>query len=270
MKIFFKKTLQAINNTLFFKKTIESLDCLNMPKNIKSNTVFIFTITFNNEKLLEYQIKLLNKYIKDDFVFIVADNSSSIEKRKLIRDICIKNKNPYIGLPKNPFNISSNSHAAGLNWLYKNYITLIKPKKFGFIDHDLFPINYISIKKYLETQPFYGPWQGKKEHWYLWAGMCFFDFDFLKNKNIDFSPCIVNGYNLDTGGANWFSLYNEINQDGIIFPNQEYIHVRDNGDSIQSNKMEIIGDWLHSFNGSYWMNMKPKEDLLIDYLKKYL
>ena len=157
--------------------------------------------------------------------------------------------------------------SAKLNGVELKQIAAIqKPSYFGFIDHDIFPIKIHSIINILKTQNVYGHKQERGDYWYLWAGLCFFNYEKINN-NLDFSTTIINDIWLDTGGANFMKLYKNLKKDKILFPSHQYINIRE-GDSIQSQKIEIIGEWLHSFNGSYWLEMAPKEQILMNYLNK--
>lgn len=265
----FKNIFTKIKVKAFLTTTIKQLECINYNNQKNSTSLHIITVTFNNELLLQPQINLIKKNIIDSCEFIVADNSSNINKRKLISEICKKNNVTYIPLPNNPYKIGSNSHAICLNWMFKNYIQIKNPLYFGFIDHDIFPIMPHSIISYLDKQPIYGHWQGNKNYWYLWAGFCFFKYEKIKNKKINFSTTIINNNQVDTGGANYNSIYKDLDINKLNFPDSKYINLRENGESLQSNTIQLIGNWLHSFNGSYWMEMAPKEQLLYDYLKKY-
>lgn len=263
-----RNIIKNIQSSFFLRKKLSELKHENVSMNLKHDVIYIFTITFNNELLLQHQIDLLNKNMKDPFVFVVADNSSNLDKRELIADVCRKNKIAYISLPKNPVKDGSGSHAISLNWLYKNYISVINADYFGFIDHDIFCVKPGSLKEILDKQLMYGCYQGRQKYWYLWAGFCFFNLKKLKDKKMDFSACIINDVQLDTGGANWINLYSNIDKSTIQFPAQEYITLRQ-GESIQSSKVEVIDNWLHSFNGSYWIEMPEKENVLFDFLQKY-
>lgn len=264
---YFKNIIHERKIKRFFNASIKNLKCINYTKVKLQAPLHIITVTFNNELLLQKQIDLLKKNVLDEFVFIVADNSSNTKKRKLISEICKENQIVYIPLPLNPF-ASSDSHAACLNLLYNKYIKVEKPVYFGFIDHDIFAIQPHSIIDYLKKQPIYGHKQERTDYWYLWAGFCFFNYEKIKGYEIDFSTSIINDIWLDTGGANFNSLYVNLKPEDLEFPTHQYIDLRE-GNSIQSQKVEIIGDWLHSFNGSYWMEMSPKEQILMDYLNKY-
>lgn len=264
---FVTKFIQNFKNKTFLKTGFSKLDYINIPAKAVPNQIQIITITYNNETLLLHQLKLLQKNVTDNFVFIVADNSPLKIKREAIRKICKENNIGYVGLPKNPYTMSSSSHGICINWMYQNYISKIEPEYFGFIDHDIFPIKPHSLINILKRQGIYGAWQGNKEYWYLWAGLCFFSWQLVKKTKLNFMPTTIGTKQVDTGGANWRDLYSKLNMDKIEFPQGHYVNLRE-GDVTQSDKMEILGDWLHSFNGSYWMEVKAKENELNEYLKK--
>lgn len=268
MVALFKNIFAKFKRNSFLKILLTDVKHENVSLEAKQDAIYIFTITYNNELLLQHQIDLLNKNLRDPFVFVVADNSPNPAKRDLIAEICRKNKIGYISLPKNPEIDGSDSHSICLNWLYKNYISLLKPHYFGFIDHDVFCIKSTSIIDTLRKQTVYGCYQGREGYWYLWAGLCFFDFKKTKDKKLDFSVCLIDDVKLDTGGANWYKLYSGLKKEELEFPKQEYVTLRD-GESIQSSNVEIMDSWLHSFNGSYWLEMPEKENLLFDFLQKY-
>jgi hypothetical protein len=265
----FGKIIQHIRNKRFLNQSLSGVEKNEyVPSEGKSSRLHVFTVTYNNSSLLEHQINLMRKYLEDSFVLVVADNSTNTSIRKDIQKICSNNKVGYIGLPKNPFTTSSRSHAICLNWIWKNYIKSLKPEFFGFIDHDIYPVEKHSLISKIEKNGLYGHVQGNELHWYLWAGFSFFSWTKVKNVELDFSPCTVEGVNLDTGGGNWEQLYSTLDKGAMDFPSHMYIKLRE-GEVAQSDKMELIGEWLHSFNGSYWMNVNPKEDAINDYLKKY-
>ncbi|MBI2720863.1 MAG: glycosyltransferase family 2 protein [Bacteroidetes bacterium] len=256
--------IQYFKNKKFLNVPLSETEQCNISVNNKV-PLHILTVAFNNELLLAHQIRLLNKNLKDDFVFIVVDNSSDKKKRKQIKEICLRSKIGYISMPENPFKICSDSHGICLNWIFKNYITVVKPDYFGFIDHDVYPVKSTSLIKMLEEQDVYGHRQGMDDYWFLWPGLSFFKFSKVKDIHLNFLTSALGKRHLDTGGANWKLFFSKLNKEQIIFPSHQYISLRE-GDVVQSDKMELIGDWLHSFNGSYWMNVKPKENDLFNYL----
>ena len=229
----------------------------------------IVCVTYNNPELIKHQFHLLKKYFKGSYNFLIADNSSDKNARKQIEEYCKTQSISYISLPTNPYKTGSQSHAASINWVMRNYIGVKQPDYFGFIDHDIFPVEPFSVEDILKKQSIYGLLQQRESLWYLWAGFCFFNFKSFDVSQMDFMPGPVNGIALDTGGKNWDLVYSKIKSDSIEFPKQTYQNLRE-GNVAQSDKLEIIGNWVHSFNGSYWMKVDKKEHLLEQYLKQYM
>lgn len=232
----------------------------------KRATVDIVTVAFNNEMVIEQQERLLRKYLLDSFSYTVADNSPDPEKRHIIRRLCIDKGVGYVSLPPNPYNgkNSSLSHGLALNWIYNNYIILRKTECFGFIDHDIFPVKPTSILSFLEQSPVFGLIQERGDKWYLWPGFCFFLRDFIDDKIVNFLP----GNDADTGGRNWESIYYNLDRQQIPVIKHEYGNLREGVDP-QSDLFERIGDWVHTFNASYWKNVAPKDSIVLDYLANY-
>ena len=103
-----------------------------------------------------------------------------------------------------------------MSWIYSNVIKTLKPKIFGFIDHDLIPVSPIDFSKAINSRHFYGRITGNKSgYWSLWAGYCLFDFNYLENKKINFLYDFTRG--LDTGGRNWESLYSIFQKNELDF-----------------------------------------------------
>jgi hypothetical protein len=230
--------------------------------------LLIMTVSYNNANVIRQQIRFVKKNIKDEYVYIIADNSSDKAKRSEIQILCKETNTGYISLPPNPFSTSSDSHAVALNWLFKNIVSVYQPAFFGFIDHDIYPVKPHSVTDLMAAQPFYGLIQQRENYWYLWPGLCFFKKEAYNNREFDFMPCVSNGIRLDTGGALCDILFHTFNKDSVKFPTQVYENIRE-GEVFQSDKIELIGNWLHSFNGSYWMQVKDKEDVLNKVLDNY-
>ena len=216
----------------------------------------------------------MKKNLLDNYCYTVADNSTDPAKQEKILYECKISDIPYIRLKAMPAYYSGSlSHGMALNWVYRNYIKPKNPRFFGFIDHDIFPIRPHSIIQHLEKSPAYGYLQekdvGGRKRWYLWPGFVFFDYNFVKNKNLDFSP----QRGVDTGGRLWKMLYSNLDKGAVIEPRHGYADFPP-GTSTARNFYEYIGDWAHTFDGSNWIKKDRGEferrqaavDLL---LKKY-
>jgi hypothetical protein len=266
-----KRLLLKYNVSKFFKVRLADRphSFCSTDKYESGNTICeLVCVTYNNPDLIKHQVALLKKYFTGTYNLVIADNSSDRKCREKLSAFCKSEKLTYISLPHNPYTTGSQSHAASVNWVLQNYILHKQPAYFGFIDHDIFPVEPFSIDTILQKQAVYGLLQQRAQLWYLWAGFCFFNFSKFDCSKMDFMPGTVNGINLDTGGKNWDLIYSKINRDTIEFPTQTYKNLRA-GDVAQSDKLEIIGNWVHSFNGSYWMKVDKKEHLLEQYLEQY-
>lgn len=254
----FKDVYQFINYHNFEK--VLHINCENKSL-FDKNRVDIITVAFNNDEVIRHQIRLLNKYLLDPYCYTVADNSSDPTKQDKITEICKQFDVSYIRLPKNPYNEinPSLSHGLALNWIYRNYVCSRKANFFGFIDHDIFPVYPTTIINSLRSSNVYGLVQERGQMWYLWPGFCFFKYDFIKNRKVDFMPIRGN----DTGGGNWRSIYSSINKEIIPMVKHEYRKLRD-GEDPQEDWVEYIGDWLHTFNASKWKKVKEGKDTLVN------
>ena len=263
-----------LRNTFFLSRKIHQLqhnNCSLMPLTDRES-IDIITVAFNNEFLIEQQIRLIKKYVKDiNVYYTVADNSDNPEKRRLIQAICEKEQVGYIGLPKTLVRHGSYSHGMALNWMYANHISYRKPTVFGFIDHDLFPIQSYSILESIAKQDFYGKTVLRDNGmWYLWAGFCFFRFEKTKKYPLNFVPFMDGATYLDTGGSNYKAMYSNYNLDKLATckPTVEK-SIRD-GSNYHADIVHYIDEcWLHAINGSNWAKVAPKDDILRKMLEKF-
>ena len=188
---------------------------------------------------------------------LVFDNSRKLAFRKKIELVCKKNGVFYYSLPKYNTHHVNRSHGMAMSWIYSNVIKTLKPKIFGFIDHDLIPVSPIDFSKAINSQHFYGRITGNKSgYWSLWAGYCLFDFNYLENKKINFLYDFTKG--LDTGGRNWESLYSSFQKNELVFApatnKKIYLSKFKNGWDVDF----IDEKWIHIGSISYNNNFDKK------------
>ena len=245
---------------------------------LPQGSIDIITIAFNNEFLIEQQIRLIKKYITDEnYSLIVMDNSTNVEKQKLIQNICEQNGTGYVLLPRNPmykyWKAGSYAHGFAMNWAYYNFIRFRQPKFFGFIDHDMFPISSYSITEKFNNAPeqcFYGTLRDIENKWYLWAGMCFYWFEKVKSFKINFIPCMCNGTYLDTGGNNYKNLYAKFNKSKLSFCKPAVEKTIRDGGTYHNDTIQYIDDvWIHAINGSNWTKGLAKDDIIEEILSQF-
>lgn len=235
----------------------------------------ILTVSFNKPELIRFQNVLLRKNITDDFCYIVADNSTDKLKSREIREYCRQENIGYVRLPVNTLRVlsPSSSHAAAVNWCYKHIIAPIHPAAFGIIDHDLLPVDQVSIAAYLKQQPFYGPLRERGDGWYISAVMAFFDYEWtIKNGKFNYMPTWVGEHYLDTGGSNWYSYFKNIDVSSVIFPEEELEQIR-NGSDYHGDYIQYMDGkkWVHLINGSGWKSIaEGKDELIAERLKSWV
>jgi len=234
------------------------------------NILDIVTVSLNNEAVIYYQIRFLKKNLLNPFFYTVVDNSTDPKHAKKILEICKKSGVGYVKAPKNPFTFirPSSSHGSTVNWIYKQYIKARNAKYWAIIDHDIFPTKPTRIIYRLNKQPVYGYLQKRKDIWYLWPGFSFFNAGNIGDRKMDFMP----GLKGDTGSRNYASLYSKLKQGKLEFPKHRYLRIR-KGETPQSDLVEFIGSWIHTFNASGWKrigNKKQKNKQVKDILDNYL
>jgi hypothetical protein len=188
---------------------------------------------------------------------LVFDNSRKLVFRKKIESVCKKYGVFYYPLPKYTTHHVNRSHGMAMSWIYTNIIKTLKPKIFGFIDHDLIPVSPIDFSRAISSQYFYGRISGNKPgYWSLWAGYCLFDFNYLANKRINFLYDFTKG--LDTGGRNWDSLYSKFKKSDLNFApstvKKIYLPKFKNGWDVHF----IDEKWIHIGSISYNNNFDKK------------
>lgn len=274
-RFYLKFIYRSMNKLMRIKLSdCEHIDCNDrlLPKGNK--VIDVITIAFNNTHVLGHQINLIKKNIKDEEInYIVADNSNIEDKSLEIRQLCVDNGLGYIRLPKNKWldkRSGSYSHGAAMNWLFYNYIDKRKPDVFGFLDHDIYPLEKLSIKEKLGDQGFYGYRRVKAvDYWYLWPGLAFFEYDAICNVNVNFAPCMVDKLYLDTGGSLYPVFYRNFDVDLLNFASFSRFPLSDLGYENDS-QVEFIDEkaWFHSANASYWREVNRYEDIIDDIIQK--
>ena len=241
--------------------TVMHFNCDNKPLP-DTDRIDIVTVAFNNKHVIAHQIRLVQKNLLDGHHYTVADNSADPQKQKEIMQLCHESAATYVKIPNNPYSGSdpSMSHGMALNWIYENYLKPRQAKFFGFLDHDVFPVHPTQIMGFLHNYYVYGLIQEREETWYLWPGFCFFQYDYVKDKRVDFRP----GGGRDTGGQNWESIYANLDKSKIPYLIQECVPLLSDGSDVI-----CCGDWLHLYNASNWTKTQDKTELFNELLNKY-
>ena len=229
----------------------------------------IITVAFEDREALRMQCALLRRHVEYD-VHLVLDNSPRDAAAADIKAIAQATGSLYVRLPENPWTgkNDSRSHGIAMNWGWHNILKPARPKAFGFIDHDLFPIADAAPFAPLADHAFYGDLRWAGERWFLWAGYCFFDYAAVCDKPLDFGLDWFLG--MDTGGANWEVLYRDADVSSLPPRPIEPIEALP-GVSLDDAKFERRGEWVHEVGwGTKKEYRKAKREALFALLDRHL
>lgn len=192
---------------------------------------------FNRPEFLEMQWRLLEKFVLDDYELIVFNDALDPQFEEAIRKVCEDNHiqcvrfeqewhntdplNEYIyRILKDPSNrydflfdlVDGELTLGGVaqqSSIRHNHVIQYGLDHFGYdhddivviLDHDLFPIKPVSIRKLLEKSPIVGvEMKVSDELHYLWVPFVAFDPTRLPNvRALKFNCDIINHYFYDTG-----------------------------------------------------------------------
>jgi hypothetical protein len=185
-----------------------------------------------------------------DATVLVFDNSRNADKRREIEKVCTAIGVAYLALPANGTTHVNRSHGMAMSWVYHNVVRAIRPRIFGFIDHDLIPAKRITIADKLSKQPIYGLLNvGKFGFWSLWAGYCFFNYSATGGLPLNFLYDFSR--DLDTGGRNWRALYRHYDRSALQFASSEHITMRAPGVEKDRQVQWVDQSWMHIGGISY-------------------
>lgn len=218
-----------------------------------------FLFAFNRPDILELQVKSLRKFVKNKLSIHVVQDRHDDSYDKEFTSICRKLKVKRIIHDSQQGLSPSQYHAQSVEYVYNNHL------KDGdvvlFLDHDMFAVDEIDLLEALGSHDILGLYQQRGETKYLWPGIMVFKYDSLKNIEFDFSPKVIDGKMLDSGGGThklfgvnlniadstveYPESYNEQKLDNFDYPfelhmNKKFLHMRN---SCQWNNNFVVTDF---------------------------
>ena len=213
-------------------------------------------VAFEQPWVLDWLLQMAVCNLTDTTV-LVFDNSRRAAARDDIERVCRKHQTPFLALPQNPTRHANRSHGMAMTWIFHNVVSVIKPRLFAFIDHDMIPVQKTGLSERLGSQPFFG-WERSTGGWAwsLWAGYCMFDFSIVAGLKMNFLYDFSRG--LDTGGRNWDCLYRNHDREQLRFAGSSNIEVRSPSTGVLRS-VQIIDDcWFHIGSVGYNDNFRSK------------
>jgi hypothetical protein len=220
----------------------------------------IFIYSFNRPDYLQYQNRCLKKFIKEPFELYCIDNSSELKYTNQFKEICEKNNIQYRKNLEPNHSLAGESHYSALQWSYKTIISQTE-EIIVMLDHDTFPIDYVSIIELLGTACLAGAPQSRgKDIEYFHPSLMIFDTKNLPNKHsVSFKGSIINGEPTDIGGNLYYYFKDNPNV------NKKYLkcgHIGKDNSFLPKELIDKYGydhvfemienKFLHTRNGSNW------------------
>ncbi len=238
-------------------------------KNSKvSDRPLVLTVAFNNPVLIAAQQGALRAKLSDDFVALIADNSSERVASAAVMKVARDYGAMYVRLPKNLYSNSrgaakpgrgSLSHSVALDWLWNRYIRKLRPELVVLLDHDVFPTRQVSLESALADHLIVAPPREGSDAWTIWPGLAIFRFRKLPRRRITFMP---NG-DLDSGAGVWGSMIQYLNPESVRLMSRTAIELEKDVHEAKAG-VEILDEcWVHLGDGSGWFDGVGKAEELI-------
>jgi len=216
--------------------------------------LYIYTVCYNTPQYIEPQYKLLKKFIKNNFEYIVFNNTmtnsaliqSNIDNNAKLNNICQKHNIKVIDLPKHIFNGFSDNNSSGragtaINFSHKHLFSNYPlDSTFFLIDTDAFLINDFDVEKFMTNKKMSGRSQYRKgatktikyitNHIVIYKPSC---FDNSFQKYFSFLPCNIDSVNCDCGG--------NINYIFEGLEENEFVDWKNSIFSIEGNNKQLFG-----------------------------
>ncbi|TBT83132.1 hypothetical protein ET989_12615 [Propioniciclava sinopodophylli] len=236
----------AFSARLSFSRTPRLSWLLGFPRRITPLT--LVTIAFENALAIQVQADSLHRNLRDDFRYIVVDNSRTWAGRRSIAEICRLNGIEYRLLRRNPYTgrDPSFSHAEALNHSIRHLPRLAQSTVVGLLDHDAFLMESFSLFASLGVAAAYGRGQKWEGGPYLWPGLAFYRTDAFDLRNLDFRPVRGRG---DTGARTCKAFTNW--DEEVVLTTESTEELVAGGSTYM---VERHGPWIHARSASGWRN----------------
>jgi hypothetical protein len=225
--------------------------------------ILVMAILFETPWIADWLCRSVKKNLVNADL-VLFDNSRTVAARIKNKEICEAYHVSYVALPRLPIWNVNWSHSSAMQWIFFNFVRILKPNKFAFIDHDMIPFDRVDLAACVDSQPFYGLLRpgGRNEKflgaWSLWAGFCVFNYKYLEYQDLDFLYNFSMG--LDTGGGNYELLYKKFSKEDMLFSPVYEQSINIPNQRVMDGLQVIDGKWIHVGSVSYGGTDKKKQD----------
>ncbi|WP_051229290.1 hypothetical protein [Paludibacterium yongneupense] len=212
-------------------------------------------VAFEQPWALDWLLTMSRKHLTD--CTVLAFDNSRAPKRAEIAEVCRRHGAHYLALPSNRTRHVNRSHGMAMTWIYRNIIQAIEPENFAYFDHDMIPMEPLSLNQRLGEQDCFGLLNESEWGWQLWAGYCMFRFDRVGHLPLNFLYDF--SFGLDTGGRNWKYIYRQLDRTVQRFADSINRPLRPTTQDAPRTVQVVDDSWVHIGSISYNNNFESKQ-----------
>ena len=227
--------------------------------------VKVILSTSNRPDFLPIQIKLIEKFLRNDYNIIVVHDSRNNEYVNEFENICDSLGVKFYHHESSPGKNPSQYHGEVIQWTYDNIVNKECVDDLTLIlDHDMFLIGELDLIDFFGENDIAGRHQNRGNVEYIWPGLVMFKYNSIKDIVFDFYPGSYFGETLDTGGGTCYILKTE----GIKYKqtNCEYPDSYNEVNLLDENvnlgfgfELHLDKKFLHFRNACGWHNNMQKD-----------
>lgn len=262
--------VRSLKSDRFARAGVSQSELAGLIDSTAGKKAMLATVAFNAPNLIDAQATQLRRHFRDDYVLLIADNSSDMARRREIHAVATSQGASYIPLPPNPFPAPSDSHGAALNWISRRVFRFSRSTYLGLLDHDIFPYAHVSYEQIVRDQGSYGHFQTAADGRYrfYWPGLMFFTNSFFRGRP-NYLPRTLGIHYGDTGAGNWHHTYSGMALDQVRCmqlrdvwadrPDRDFVANDAPGHKIEAEFTTFDDSWVHLINGSNWAGISTVE-----------
>jgi hypothetical protein len=217
----------------------------------------IFSFAFNRPDILQYQITSLQKFIVGEYDINIVYDTRDNQYYDQFKKICDDNDVSFHHHLSESGGTPSFYNAQAIKWIYDTVISKEDDCYVMLLDHDMFLIDELDIRKEMSVYDIIGCLQSREQVKYVWPGLCLFKKSSVEHIEFDFYPQTVDGQMLDTGGGTYKLLSDEnikFMDTGVDYP-EEYKGIDLKDEKITGGygyELHFDNKFLHFRNASNW------------------
>jgi hypothetical protein len=192
---------------------------------ISASEVLIFTYSYNRPDFIETQNACLQKFVKDDYRFVVFNDATDPQLEEEINRTCAKLNIQCIKIPQALHKGSTSPSERNGNVVDYSLRVLGYHHKgiLVLLDSDIFIVKDLSFNDLLKDKEIFALMQQRESMEYFWIGLVAMKMNHLPEiYTISFRTANIDSVQLDAGGASHYYLRSHRNRINVIVSNCFY------------------------------------------------